>query len=192
MVKYSDRFDTEFLKGLSPEEREGMLHSIELDVRNQVETTISKVDAKMPMHDKSMASRNALARFLLRHREWFTINFQNRFKRRHHNLYTGQFEEGHYHTLARFLKDSFKAFNPRNDTKLRDVFDSLTPTEKLNLKRVLIDTAISVVLVALGSLVVAPWGDDDENKDNSKVQFLAYMYYRLASEQMSSGLAGVS
>lgn len=191
MVKYSDRFDSEFLAGLSTEEKEKRIHSIELDVRNQVSTTISKVDAKMPMHDKSMASRNALARFLLRHREWFTINFQNRFKRRHHNLYTGQYEEGHYHTLARFLKDSFVAFNPKNDTKLREVFETLTPTEKLNLKRVLIDTAISVVLVSLGSLVVAPWGDDDENKDNSKVQFLAYMYYRLVSEQMSSGIAGV-
>lgn len=45
-----------------------------------------------------------------------------------------------------------------------------------------------MILITVGSLVIAPWDDDDENKDDWNVQFLSYMYYRLASEQMSSGL----
>lgn len=191
MVKYSDRLEKGMWGNLTEEEKETARNSMELDVKNTVSTIISRVDAKMPVYDKSVASRNALARFLLRHREWFTINFQNRFKRGHNNLATGQNEVGHYVTLTKYLGKTFDAFNPRNDSKLKEIFDELTPTEKINLRRVLIDTAISAILVAIGSLVVSPWGDDKDNKDNWKIQFAAYMYYRLSSEQMSSGLAGV-
>ena len=185
-IKYSQE-----LQNIWSKIGENAQNSMELDVKNMLSTVVSKVDAKMPLHDKSMASRNALARFVLRHREWFTINVQNRFKRQHRNLYTGQLEEGHYHTLGRLVFDMFKAFNPRNDTKVRDLIENLSPVERMNLRRVLIDTAISMVLIAFGSLVIRPWGDDEENKDNWNVQFLAYMYYRLANEQMSSGVVGV-
>lgn len=191
MIEYSPELRNNIENLLGPDVVDDYIQSIELDIRNMITTTLSKVDAKMPMYDKSMASRNALARFLLRHREWFTINVQNRFKRKHNNMYTGQTEEGHYHTMARYLWQTIKAFDPRNDNKLREIFEDLEPYEKMNLKRVLLDTAISVVLVAFGALVVAPWDDDDENKDSFTVNFLAYMYYRLASEQMSSGLTGV-
>ena len=191
-VEFSQKFDDILsIKHKTPEELAAAKNSIEMDIKNMTSTVISRIDAKMPLYDKSVASRNALARFLLRHREWFTINFQNRFKRGHENLYTGQFEEGHYHTLVRYMLDNFKAFNPKNDTKLREIYEELTDAEKMNLKRVLIDTAISMVLAAMGALVIRPWGDDDENKDNWQVQFLSYMYYRLASEQMSSGLLGI-
>lgn len=190
-VKYSDFMENTLWAGMTEEEKETARTSIELKVKNMVSTVLSKVDAKMPMYDKSVASRNALARFLLRHREWFTINFQNRFKRGHNNLYTGQYEEGHYVTLSRVLYDMYKAFDIKDSQNLREVFDTLTPTEKMNLKRVMIDSAISAVLIAAGAFIVAPWNDDDENKDNWRVQFMAYMYYRLASEQMSSGLTGV-
>lgn len=191
MVDYSDRFKNEVWGGLTGEELSEAQNTMEMDIRNKLAVLVSRVDAKMPLHDKSMASRNAFARFLLRHREWFTINFQNRFKRGHNNLYTGQYEEGHYHTLAKFLSDTIQAINPKNDDSVKEAWENLTPTQKLNMKRVMIDLAIAGVLIAFGSLVVAPWGDDEENKDNWSVQFLAYMYYRLASEQMSSNLMGV-
>lgn len=191
MLKYSDRFQNKFWGNMTEEQKAQAQNTLELDIRNTVSTIISRVDAKMPLYDKSVASRNALARFLLRHREWFTINLQNRFKREHNNLATGQSEVGHYVTLGKYLGKTIQAFNPRNESKLREIFDDLSPSERINLRRVLIDTAISAVLVALGSLVISPWGDDKDNKDNWKVQFLSYMYYRLASEQMSSGLTGV-
>ena len=191
-VGYSQKFNDIFEKMYTtPEDIAKAKNALELDIRNMTSTVISRIDAKMPLYDKSVASRNAMARFLLRHREWFTINFQNRFKRQHENLYTGQLEEGSYHTLGRFMLANFKAFNPRNDESMREVFENLTDAEKMNLKRVMIDTAISVVLSAIGMLVIRPWGDDEENKDNWKVQFLSYMYYRLSSEQMTSGLLGI-
>lgn len=192
MVHYSQKFEDIFKEMYeTQEEIDTAKNTLELKIRNVTSTVIARTDAKMPLYDKSMASRNALARFLLRHREWFTINVQNRFKRGHENLYTGQYEEGSYMTLARVSKDFFKAFNPRNDTKLREIFDELTPEEKINLKRIMIDCAISAVLIAFGSLLVRPWADDEKNKDNWKVQFLSYMYFRLSSEQMTSGILGV-
>ena len=184
-ITYSKLFEDYF------ETRVGGKEAFEDGIKTKISTLISRIDAKMPMHDKSVASRNALARFLLRHREWFTINFQNRFKGAHENLYTGQTEEGTYITLYRFVKDMTMALNPKNTIKVQDIIEELEPYERLNLRRVLIDSAISLILITIGALLIAPWDDDEKNKNNWNVQFLSYMYYRLASEQMSSGLLGI-
>jgi len=164
-ITYSKLFEDYF------ETRVGGKEAFEDGIKTKISTLISRIDAKMPMHDKSVASRNALARFLLRHREWFTINFQNRFKGAHENLYTGQTEEGTYITLYRFVKDMTMALNPKNTIKVQDIIEELEPYERLNLRRVLIDSAISLILITIGALLIAPWDDDEKNKNNWMFSF---------------------
>lgn len=177
------------------EAQQEMLNNIETDIRGATTAMISKIDAKMPSWDKSVASRNALARFLLRHREWLTLNIQNRFKRRHFNYATNREEKGSYVSLFNFIEDIVKTFDYKNmgGTKagVQEAYNKLTPVDKLNLKRVLMDVAISGLLTALGIMLVAPMADDDDNKDNAVIQFGSYMYFRMVSEQMSVGLLGI-
>lgn len=168
---------------------------MENEVTSGTENLVSKIDAKMPMYDKSTASRNALLRFALRHREWFTINMQNRWKSTHYNLNTHKYEEGSYISLSTFLKDTFKAFEFKkgisNYQNFKEIYDTLDSHQQKNLQRVLVDLAISALLIMVGALAVAPIVDDDENKDNWLIQYAGYMYFRLASEQMSVGLTGI-
>ena len=194
-VTYSDNLkqilDTRF-QGDAKKIEEEILH-MENAISSGTENLVSKVDAKMPQYDKSTASRNALLRFALRHREWFTIGTQNRWKSRHYNANTRQYEEGSYITMSKYLFDSYKAFSfkDRNFKAFKEQFDLLDKTQKTNMKRVLIDSAISTILITLGALLVSPMVDDDENKENWAIQFAGYMYFRLSSEQMTSGISGI-
>ena len=40
-------------------------------------------------------------------------------------------------------------------------------------------------------MAISPLVDDEENKDSWLIQYAGYMFFRLSSEQMSSGLAGI-
>ena len=194
-ITYSDKFkdiwDTRFQGDNTKVEDEILF--LENAISSGTENLVSKVDAKMPQYDKSTASRNALLRFALRHREWFTIGTQNRWKSRHYNLNTKQYEEGSYITMSKYLLDSYKAFDFKNGhfKAFKREFDKLDKTQQNNMRRVLIDSAISILLMSLGALIVAPVVDDEKNKDSWAVQFAGYMYFRLASEQMTAGLAGI-
>lgn len=195
-VKYSDKFKEIFSEinrhetNADSDLHGAAQHALESLVQEFTLQVVSKVDAKLPLHDQSVATRNALLRFLLRHRGWWTIWTQNRFKSRHFNYATNKYEEGSYTTLFRVASQMVKALADK-DGGVRTIIEKLTPEEKMNLKRVLIDTVISAILVAIGHFLVVPWSDDDDNKENNNVQFLAFMYYRLVSEQMTSGLAGI-
>lgn len=197
VITYSDKFkgfwDTMYAgdeKGIADE-----IEYMENEITSGTENLVSKIDAKMPMYDKSTASRNALLRFALRHREWFSINLQNRWKSQHYNLNTHKYEEGSYISLSTYLKDIFRAFEFKkgasNYKEFKNIYDDLDSHQQKNLQRVLIDVAISALLIAVGGMIIAPIVDDEENKDNWAVQYAGYMYFRLASEQMSVGLSGL-
>lgn len=196
-VSYSDNFKDIWntMHGTDAEALANELEYMENEVTSGTENLVSKIDAKMPMYDKSTASRNALLRFALRHREWFSINMQNRWKSKHYNLNTHKYEEGSYISLSTYLKDVYSAFEFKkgasNYKEFKSVYDTLDSHQQKNIQRVLIDVSISALLIAIGALAIAPMVDDEENKDNWAIQYAGYMYFRLASEQMSVGLAGL-
>ena len=197
VVGYSDNFKN-IWNTIYQGDTEAITEEIEFmenAVTSGTENLVSKIDAKMPMYDKSTASRNALLRFVLRHREWFSINMQNRWKGRHYNANTFKDEEGSYISLSTYLRDIYKAFEFKgglsNFKEFKKIYDTLDHHQQKNLQRVLLDSAISVLLILAGSFLVAPMVDDDENKDNWLIQYAGYMYFRLSSEQMSSGLSGI-
>lgn len=196
-IQYSDK-----LKGIWSEmygddqaQIDNELEYMENEITSGTENLVSKIDAKMPMYDKSTASRNALLRFALRHREWFTINMQNRWKNQHYNLNTHKYEEGSYVSASTYLRDLYRAFEFKkglsNYKEFRNVYDELDSHQQKNLQRVLVDAAISALLILVGAAAIAPIVDDEENKDNWAIQYAGYMYFRLASEQMSVGITGI-
>jgi hypothetical protein len=197
VISYSDKFKGLWneMYGNDQEKIDNELEFMENEITSGTENLVAKIDAKMPMYDKSTASRNALLRFALRHREWFTINMQNRWKSQHYNLNTHKYEEGSYISLSTYIKDMFKAFEFKkgvgNFKEFKSIYDTLDSHQQKNLQRVLVDAAISTLLILVGSMAIAPIVDDEENKDNWAIQYAGYMYFRLASEQMSVGITGI-
>lgn len=196
-INYSDKLKGiwQTMYGDNQEGIENEMEYMENEITSGTENLVSKIDAKMPMYDKSTASRNALLRFALRHREWFSINLQNRWKANHYNLNTHKYEEGSYISASTYLRDVYKAFEFKegvsNYKKFREVYDELDSHQQKNIQRVLVDVAISALLIGIGAFAIAPIVDDEENKDNWAIQYAGYMYFRLASEQMSVGIAGI-
>ena len=167
-------------------------------VQGRISRVNANVDSVVPQEDKSAATRDFLMNFMTAHRGWLSIAIQRKFKRQHFNFITGQREEGHYRTLARYIKDSFGLMeekNMKNFVKVfKENFNQLDDFEKRNIKRILTELGVYMFMLGFG-IIVAGIADDDDNKDNWALQFASYIYFRTVSEvgsvQAPTGVFGL-
>lgn len=146
---------------------------------------VQSADGVLNETDQVAAQRDMLTSMFMQHRGWLPINLTRRFKKRHFNISTGQFEEGHYRTLFSFLKQA--ALNLKNPQNVREYWNDLDLNQQRNIRRAGIETSILVALQIIGLAVLA--GDDD---DDSYVEDLARLIYlRTASEYNSSQWMGI-
>lgn len=168
------------------------------NVQGRISRVNANVDSIVPQEDKSAATRDFLMNFMTAHRGWLSIAIQRKFKKSHFNFTTGQFEEGHYISLFRYLQDSYKLMEEKNLKSFikafKDNWHSLSDVEQRNLKRVMTEFGVYMMLLGLGT-VVAALADDDDNKDLWALQFSAYIYFRTVSEvgsvQAPTGVFGL-
>src|SRR5690606_9163106 len=87
---------------------------------------VQRVDTQIPEHQKSLASRNAIANFFLMHMNWFLVAIPNKTKFKHNNLSEGgMVQEGNWRTVLNMVSKMVQ--NPKqireiwNDVKTDDV-----------------------------------------------------------------------
>lgn len=188
----------DFPQSLKDELGEEYLESQISRIQGRVSRVNSNVDSVVPQEDKSAATRDFLMNFMTAHRGWLSIGIQRKFKRAHFNFATGQFEEGHYITLAKYFNKSMSLMREEGMKNFVKVFKEnwhqLSDMEQKNVKRVLLELGVYMFLLGFGT-IIATMADDDDNKDLWALQFSAYIYFRTVSEigsvQAPTGVFGL-
>lgn len=170
-------------KGLTDQDWE----KIRVNATLKMKKLIQDVDGVISDEDRVAAQRDIVTNVLMQHKGWLLLNVHRGFKKRHLNLETGVWEEGHYKTLLKFIGDTIK--NKGNLAKVikEYKFDMRDQYKFTNLRRAVIETSVFASLVLLGLAIFA--GDDD---DDTYVENLAQlMFLRTYNEFNSQSLLGV-
>ena len=139
------------------------------------------VDSIISNEDQIRAQRDVLTNALLMHRGWFIINMTRKWKGKHFNLATGQYEEGHYKSVYKSLKKLVK-----NGISKKELSESLEEHEIRNLVRVGVDALGIALLIGLTNAMME--GDDD---DDSYLEDLAQLVaMRTTNETQSQHIIG--
>ena len=170
------------------EEFQKEFRNMELGVVSKVKKLIERVDGQIKNEERTQLQRHVIGGFTMTHKSWLSIGASNRFKRRHLNMQTGQFEEGSYLSVMRSFTNTINKGMTQKGfmgavTELKNIYKNADETEKENIRRVLIDTSFMTALFLL-TLAISGWADDDD--DNMAAQFTAYMFERTANEMSSS------
>lgn len=153
-------------------------------ISTRTTSVIQRVDAQVPEHQRSVASRNAFANFFMMHLNWFLIQSQLKLKDRHYNISEDTYQEGNWRTAWNFLQSGI--MKPKNIKQLwkESMADELT---RKNLKRTVVELSVANAL-AVAAMLLANYVDDEEDPS----WFLAwsdYMMTRAAVEQISGTVA---
>jgi len=142
---------------------------------------IQRIDSQIAEHQKSIAARDSRANFMLMHMNWLITAVQYRFKNKHFNLSTGDYQEGSWRFLGRLLSNMI--VNPK---QIRQIWKETFKDEvtSRNAKRVLIDIGVSNALVIM-AMLLARANDDDEDVSLA-MGYADYILTRVANEQLSS------
>ena len=140
---------------------------------------IQRIDSQIPMHQKSIAQRDARANFFLSHLGFLLSAIPQRIRSRHYNIAEEAMQEGSWITAKDFLAKIIS--NPKG---YREVYESLDENQKKNLKRVLVELGFANAL-AFMALMLSRYNDDSD-----EVLFPAAIadlfLTRVATEQISS------
>lgn len=186
--------------GKTGEELDAFLENKLNGIQSRVEEATSNIDGSISQHRQIAASRHYLMNYFMTHRNWLSIATSRRFKLEQYNLQTGEFEEGHWVSLYRFLGDYIKGVTGTNKKAFREQLkDQWADTfaeedtqkgemQRKNIKRAGIDLAVLNALALVGFLL-ANYADDDENEDLWALQMANYLYFRTMNETASSSIA---
>nr|UVX83144.1 MAG: hypothetical protein [Bacteriophage sp.] len=75
------------------------------DVRNRIEIISKRIDGTIREVDKAVVHANAMASYLVLHRNFMISALHDRFKPKQYNLDLQTIEEGYYRSTGRFLKN---------------------------------------------------------------------------------------
>lgn len=146
---------------------------------------IQRVDTQIPEHQKSMASRNAIANFFLMHLNWFLVAIPNKTKFKHNNLAEGgMVQEGNWRTVLNVISKMVQ--NPKN---YKQIWND-AKTDDLQ-KRALRRTAVEFTVgnaIAIAAILLANAVDDDDDPAYL-LTWADYMLTRVAVEQVSGTIA---
>src|SRR5690606_15170043 len=146
---------------------------------------VQRVDTQIPEHQKSLASRNAIANFFLMHLNWFLVAIPNKTKFKHNNLSEGGMtQEGNWRTVLNMVSKMVQ--NPKqireiwNDVKTDDV-------QKRAIRRTVAELSVGNAL-AIAAIMLANAVDDDDDP-GYLLTWADYMLTRVSVEQVSGTIA---
>lgn len=170
------------------------LDMLDKQMRAKTEVTIQNLTMNMRTNDRSMMDRNPLLRPMLAFRGWLQITASRKFKRQQYNFMTGSVEEGHYMTLMRHAGKYLTAIKSGQFKQLVEIYnqtkDGATDLERRNMRRVLIEISVGAALLTLG-MMVAAYVDDEDNEDNTFLQFLGLLTFRTVNEYIGTNSPGM-
>lgn len=149
------------------------------DVRNKINITSKRIDGTMREVDKAQVHANAIASYLVLHRNFMVSALHDRFKQKQYNLDTQMEEEGYYRGFGRFIKSIFK--NRFAVAQILADYDNMKEYEQYAVKRtvneLLLVGASTLVAVTMAALV-----DGDDDYDMWITQAATYLAMRSAFE----------
>jgi hypothetical protein len=179
-VKYNQKFADKYQER-ADEEFEFISDQLTVKM-NQINQSVDSVISEA---DKIAAQRDAIANAMLLHRGYFIINMTKKFKGKHFNLSTGQFDSGHYVGVLKGISKFAKSKLSR-DEAVR-MANMLEDHEMYNLRRVGVDAIGIAILIFLTNALLS--GDDD---DDTVVENLAQLIaLRTTSESQSQNIIGI-
>lgn len=120
----------------------------------------------------------AIGRIVMQYRDWMRPLWMSRFGRGKYNYDLGDMTEGYYQTSWRFLKKMYTDIR-QSEFDIISEWESLTPVEKGNIKKGLMEISMYLGLSLLIGLMNA--GDDDEDKPWA-LRLASYSALRLRSD----------
>lgn len=129
--------------------------------------------------DKNALQQIALGRLVLLYRNWMRPLWLARFGRGKYNFDLGDYVEGYYQTMWRFLTQSYKDIR-QSEFDIIKQWNTLTDVEKANIKRGIAEVATYWTLFAMISMI-SGMGDDDKNTPWA-LRLAAYSALRLITD----------
>lgn len=129
--------------------------------------------------DKNAAQQLAIGRLALLYRNWMRPLYLNRFGRGKYDFDLGDYTEGFYMTMGRFMAQTYKDLR---NTELDIVknWKNLSDVEKANMKRGIAELATYWTLYAMIAMIHG-FGDDDKKKPWA-LRLAAYSALRLKTD----------
>lgn len=150
------------------------------DVRNRIEIISRRIDGTIREVDKAAAHANAMASYLVLHRNFMISALHDRFKPKQYNLDLQTIEEGYYRSTGRFLKNIIANRHFAIKQLLAD-YNNMQEYEQYAVRRVLNELVLIVASTAV-ALVIASVVDGDDDYDTWLTQSITYLAMRSAFE----------
>lgn len=166
---------------LSMEELDELIELKMEAISAKAASLLARTDARVPLHQRSIAARDARANFLLTFLNYFTINLQLKLKDRHYNISEQRYQEGNWMTVKKLVSDLL--MNPKD---MKSVWNEALADEitKTNLKRTAIELGVANAL-AIAAILLANFADDEEDP-SFLLQYSSFLLDRMAVEQTGS------
>lgn len=150
------------------------------EVRNRINILTQRIDGTLREIDKAAVHANAIASYIVLHRNFMISALHDRFKRRQFNLDLGVEEEGYYRSTGRFLKNVIGQRHFAIAQLLAD-YDNLKEYEQYAVRRTLNELVLITASTAV-ALVMASIVDGDDEYDTWLTQSITYLAMRSAFE----------
>lgn len=150
------------------------------DVRNRIEIISRRIDGTIREVDKAAVHANAMASYLVLHRNFMISALHDRFKPKQYNLDLQTIEEGYYRSTGRFLKNIIANRHFAIKQLLAD-YNNMQEYEQYAVRRVLNELVLITASTAV-ALVIASVVDGDDDYDTWLTQSITYLAMRSAFE----------
>lgn len=150
------------------------------DVRNRIEIISKRIDGTIREVDKAAVHANAMASYLVLHRNFMISALHDRFKPKQYNLDLQTIEEGYYRSTGRFLKNVIANRHFAIKQLLAD-YNNMQEYEQYAVRRVLNELVLIAASTAV-ALTIASIVDGDDDYDTWLTQSITYLAMRSAFE----------
>lgn len=150
------------------------------DVRNRIEIISKRIDGTIREVDKAAVHANAMASYLVLHRNFMISALHDRFKPKQYNLDLQTIEEGYYRSTGRFLKNVIANRHFAIKQLLAD-YNNMQEYEQYAVRRVLNELVLITASTSV-ALVIASVVDGDDDYDTWLTQSITYLAMRSAFE----------
>lgn len=150
------------------------------DVRNRIEIISRRIDGTIREVDKAAVHANAIASYLVLHRNFMISALHDRFKPKQYNLDLQTIEEGYYRSTGRFLKNVIANRHFAIKQLLAD-YNNMQEYEQYAVRRVL-NELVLIAASTVVALTIASIVDGDDDYDTWLTQSITYLAMRSAFE----------
>lgn len=130
-------------------------------IRNRIRYCNQSTHGSMNEEDKGLIHQHMLGRFVMNLRQWMVEHYSRRYRAPHPDSTLGEYREGYYYTVGKFLIDLWKDHQKFN-FKIRQHWNEMNTQQKANFRRAAAEIALLCSLISLSFGLGEP---EDHKKD---------------------------